>query len=400
MFGHPLAHPLFRLLALVVGLLLSATLLLAPAHAAAQSDVPSIIFLARADDPVDALSAGAVAGHLGAGLLLSGSESLGSASTDGLLAFAPDLVILTGGEMAIAESVAAEVAALGFATRRVGGPDRFATAAALTALLDEYGVAEVVGERGPQGDPGETGPRGADGAPGARGPAGPTGADGPAGPAGPPGPAGADGADGAAGPEGPQGPTGTDGPAGPAGPAGAQGADGPAGPAGPVGAQGADGPAGPAGPAGPTGAQGADGPPGADGPAGPAGPEGPQGPAGADGAVTGYERVLSPPFRYPPGRVRHVPRRNQRSWGRRVHKQRWLGASREQADRRRLRVVRRVHQGEWQRRGSGRRPCDLCGGDALAASGPWGAARPRDERRAAVNRGGRASRGSSWRSGR
>ena len=227
MFGHPVAHPLFRLLALVVGLLLSATLLLAPAPAAAQSDVPSIIFLARADDPVDALSAGAVAGHLGAGLLLSGSESLGSASTDGLLAFAPDLVILTGGEMAIAESVAAEVAALGFATRRVGGPDRFATAAALTALLDEYGVAEVVGERGPQGDHGETGPRGADGAPGLRGPAGPTGADGPAGPAGTPGPAGADGAD---------------------------------------------------------------------GPAGPAGPEGPQGPAGADGAVTGYERVLSPPF--------------------------------------------------------------------------------------------------------
>lgn len=93
----------------------------------------------------------------------------------------------------------------------------------------ECGRAELVAEKGPQGDPGPPGE------PGETGPAGPSG------------------------------PTGPPGPIGPIGPIGVPGVDGINGQGGSVGAQGEPGPAGPTGPPGPEGRQGEPGQDGADG---------------------------------------------------------------------------------------------------------------------------------------
>lgn len=99
---------------------------------------PRIAFLARADNPVDALGASAVAAQLGGVVLLTGADSLDPAAGDGLDAFAPDLVILAGGVGALSEQVAQDVEALGYDTRRVAGQGRTATAAALAGLLGEF----------------------------------------------------------------------------------------------------------------------------------------------------------------------------------------------------------------------------------------------------------------------
>lgn len=102
---------------------------------------PRIAFLARADNPVDALAASAVAGQLGGVVLLTGSDRLGDDARSALVAFAPDLVVLAGGSVALTEQVRAGVAELGLETRRVGGATRTATAALLVALLDEFDPA-------------------------------------------------------------------------------------------------------------------------------------------------------------------------------------------------------------------------------------------------------------------
>lgn len=92
--------------------------------------------------------------------------------------------------------------------------------AAATAAELECGRAEMVADKGPQGDPGPPGE------PGEVGPGGPPGQPGPAGPSGPGGPTGLPGMDGDDGQGGTSGPQGDPGPAGPQGPAGLQGPQG------------------------------------------------------------------------------------------------------------------------------------------------------------------------------
>jgi hypothetical protein len=122
------------------------TLLLKVPAAAGPTEEPlgDHLFLARADNPVDALAAGSIAGTLGAPVLLSGSRRLDAATARALEQRGPDLVVLAGGTAALSEDLRREVEALGFRTRRVSGPGRIETAAALAAFAEEVGAGRPV----------------------------------------------------------------------------------------------------------------------------------------------------------------------------------------------------------------------------------------------------------------
>jgi hypothetical protein len=199
------------------------------------AELPTLAFLARANLPVDALAAGALAGPLGATILITESEALSGPAARVLSETAPDLVVVTGGPEALSPQVERDVEALGLRVRRVAGRTRIETAAALADFGREVGAGRPVVTQRPVTDEvvpglnadlldglsaeelrGQPGPAGPAGAPGERGPAGeagPAGATGAPGPAGPAGPPGADGAQGQQGPVGPAGPAGSVAPA-------------------------------------------------------------------------------------------------------------------------------------------------------------------------------------------
>lgn len=178
-----------RAVVVAVGMVVA---LLVPQAVVAQDDQVELAFLARADEPIDALGASAVAGALGAPLLVTDPERLSENVGLALAGLDPGLVILVGGVEALSDAVEADVRALGLTTRRVGGATRVETAEAVAALLQEFPPADGMpgpeGPAGPQGDPGPAGP------PGPQGPAGPAGPTGPLGPQGPQGPQGDPGA--------------------------------------------------------------------------------------------------------------------------------------------------------------------------------------------------------------
>ena len=205
------------------------TMMLAAAVAAvAQSSGPSttFAFVARGDNPMDALAAAPVAGRLDAPVLLTPTDHLNQATSHELVAADPDVVVLAGGPTALTAAVRnAVVAAVPDAQiRRVYGADRYDTAARLAQLIREYepafsydlaatgtvavdcpdgevlaaiaadGTADCVeapaGPQGPKGDTGDTGPQGPKGDTGSRGVTGATGPQGPQGDTGPAGPKG------------------------------------------------------------------------------------------------------------------------------------------------------------------------------------------------------------------
>jgi hypothetical protein len=106
---------------------------------------PRIAFVARSDNPADALAAGPVAGQLGAPLFVTPTGTLVDAAKAGLIAYAPELVIITGGFAAIsAETEAAIEAAIGLPDDKVvraRGDDRHETAVAIVNLLAAYNPA-------------------------------------------------------------------------------------------------------------------------------------------------------------------------------------------------------------------------------------------------------------------
>jgi hypothetical protein len=137
----------WRLHVAVAALLIGAAVItggrLADAQPAPQP-LQTLVFLARADNPVDALGAGAVAGTLGAPVLLTGSARLDAAAAEALQTIRPDLVVLAGGTGALSAQVEADVAALGLAVRRVAGSGRTQTAAAVAAFAAELGAGRPV----------------------------------------------------------------------------------------------------------------------------------------------------------------------------------------------------------------------------------------------------------------
>lgn len=124
-----------------------------------------LVFLVRSDVPFDAQTAGALAGKVGAPLLLTSPATLSPVTATMLQTLHPELVVLVGDLAAVSAKVEQQVHALGLTTKRVAGADRFATAIALA----EYGAA-LPAQAGVPGPAGATGPMGA------TGPAGPSGA--------------------------------------------------------------------------------------------------------------------------------------------------------------------------------------------------------------------------------
>lgn len=97
-----------------------------------------IAFLARADNPVDALAASSVAAQFGGVVLLTPSDHLGSDARQGLSDYRPDLVILAGGEAALSPQVEEDVRNAGYNVRRVGGVSRTDTSKNIANVLNEY----------------------------------------------------------------------------------------------------------------------------------------------------------------------------------------------------------------------------------------------------------------------
>lgn len=104
----------------------------------AQSTAPRIAVLARSDNPVDALAASAIAAQFGGAVYLTPTAALDPEARAGLVEFAPELVIIAGGPVAISPEVEAAVKAIPLPTRRVAGETRISTARALNQLLSEF----------------------------------------------------------------------------------------------------------------------------------------------------------------------------------------------------------------------------------------------------------------------
>ncbi|HEX9765589.1 MAG TPA: cell wall-binding repeat-containing protein, partial [Nitriliruptorales bacterium] len=126
----------------VAGLLVAGVLVPAVAATVPDArDVPRVAVVARGDDPVDALASGPVAAAAGGVVVLTPRTELTAPAEQALKDFEPDLVILAGGESALSKGVFDAVDAAGpWDTRRVSGETRYETAAALAAVLSEFGI--------------------------------------------------------------------------------------------------------------------------------------------------------------------------------------------------------------------------------------------------------------------
>lgn len=101
------------------------------------------VYLASGRSFADGLAAGPVVATEGGVLLLSEPDALPRVTRDELVRRDPAQVVVLGGPVALSPSVVEEVQRLGFDVRRVGGGDRYATAAKLAAHVAP-GVARVV----------------------------------------------------------------------------------------------------------------------------------------------------------------------------------------------------------------------------------------------------------------
>ena len=103
------------------------------------------VVLAREDEYADALSGGPLAVQLDAPLLLSARESLSRAARDEIERLGATDAVLLGGDAALSAQVERDLEELDVTVRRVAGPNRFATAAAIAEELpaaDEVLIAE------------------------------------------------------------------------------------------------------------------------------------------------------------------------------------------------------------------------------------------------------------------
>lgn len=108
---------------------------------------PGVLAVASgaAADPVDALVAGAWAGATGGAVLLTADDQLPDTAAAAIRELSPSRVVVVGGPAAVGEGVLVEIAELvEVEPERVGGPDRFATAALLSATAPPLGADQSV----------------------------------------------------------------------------------------------------------------------------------------------------------------------------------------------------------------------------------------------------------------
>lgn len=93
------------------------------------------VVLASGQKFPDALAAGGLAGQLDAPILLTLQAELPESTIEALAALDPTTVTIVGESEAVSDAVEAELVALGYATDRIGGADRFETAALIAEEL-------------------------------------------------------------------------------------------------------------------------------------------------------------------------------------------------------------------------------------------------------------------------
>jgi subtilisin family serine protease len=111
----------------------------------------STVVVARADEYADALAGAPLAAHLGGPLLLSARDRLSPAAADEVRRLRPREAVLLGSTGALGDGVRRDLEDLGVAVRRVGGSNRFATAAAIAGELPA--TTEVLLTEGGNADP-------------------------------------------------------------------------------------------------------------------------------------------------------------------------------------------------------------------------------------------------------
>ncbi|HEX2027086.1 MAG TPA: cell wall-binding repeat-containing protein [Nitriliruptorales bacterium] len=139
-------------LAVVVAVVAAATGLAvwwgAPARSqpAGPAAVDSFAFVARADNPVDALAASSLAGQLGAPVYLTPTGRLNEQARQGLQGAQPRVVVLAGGTAALAPQVEQQIREVlpQARLRRFAGAERTETARLLNELPDQLGIDRPV----------------------------------------------------------------------------------------------------------------------------------------------------------------------------------------------------------------------------------------------------------------
>ncbi|MGQ0618219.1 MAG: cell wall-binding repeat-containing protein, partial [Acidimicrobiia bacterium] len=101
--------------------------------------------LARADLFPDALAGSYLAGDVGGPILLTESNSLHPEALSGLTNLGVTTVHLMGSDAALSETVRDSLDAAGFTTERIGGADRYATAAAVATTPGAAAVGSAPG---------------------------------------------------------------------------------------------------------------------------------------------------------------------------------------------------------------------------------------------------------------
>jgi serine protease len=102
------------------------------------------VYVATGRNFPDALAAGPVAGTQNAPILLTDTDTLPVETHRALRMLRPTSVLVLGGPLAVSDAVVEQIAeAAGVAARRLAGPDRFATAAAVSAEGFPEGADQV-----------------------------------------------------------------------------------------------------------------------------------------------------------------------------------------------------------------------------------------------------------------
>lgn len=102
------------------------------------------VILAREDDFPDALTSAPLAYKEHAPILLTNSQSLSTKVLVEINRLKPKKVILLGSTAAISDYVQNQLSSLGYEVKRIWGPNRYATAAAIAKELGTFGKAIVV----------------------------------------------------------------------------------------------------------------------------------------------------------------------------------------------------------------------------------------------------------------
>ncbi len=103
-------------------------------------DGADTVFLGSGEDFPDALAGGAAGGTLSAPVLLVTATSIPDVVTAELARLDPSLIVILGGETAVSAEVAEEALEYGKAVERLGGENRYETAALIAEWAFEPGV--------------------------------------------------------------------------------------------------------------------------------------------------------------------------------------------------------------------------------------------------------------------